>query len=735
MGLAELPRLYFSGFTYWNPSTMNNNDYQQTYDPASATLNWPWLERHGLRDPEQFDAYVTQPGIVPIANAALDPNIVSAVPPSEWNFYGDNSCGFVQENEPVIEWPDTFSKPPGSLAVTGYTDAGGRLITTGDPWIGQPIRLNLGLDAAKLVDVDPICTWSSQLFVDTLAIGAAGGQTGLTGATAGRAHARWVFFARNLNKSGDVIIAGVGSAMFQLGLPAGAISFLDPSPAPDSLAGQLEAAVGAPGMRGLMVRYVTYHTVYFQGSAFTVRGAPDWKAITEVYAEYAAALVSYKQGNLSTPPPRPSNRAYSNTVGWIAPWSEHDMRSAAVGRVLHGAAGVKPIDPSLKATPIGPAVLEYAVDPSDPTMVSRVSIDLGSTIPELDSSLIKVDFGVMQLAVAPHGQDTAPTLFAEIPYAGGYDAGAYVATAGVVDIASAQFLHTLTVDDLQHRLIVSFVDPHTQTVKPALHEADFTAETDDRGVYLNEPGEAWSLSDESIAVQVRYRGGKPPPGTQLRIAQYSPDPPGFGEGGWRLVSDGDDARAQAPFVRLRADGEVIDGAYVNVPVPHSDDGAPWATVTFGVSAVRPGPPVLELTPRAPGRAESPPRSVVRSVTQQFFTNVRVLPFHNAMAIAFENWLRTGPSVDLASQRAFDAVFRTFFTMYPAMRFIRDTLQFQAWRGRICAVTDPATFETAGYMPVTRSLSSGQRRMLELWNAYANGALPTPVKGESLGRRA
>lgn len=734
MGLAELPRLYFSGFTYWNPSTMNNNDSQPTYDPATATLNWSWLERQGLRDPGQFDAYVTQLGIVPTANAGLDPGIDSTTPPAEWNFYGDNSSGFVQPDEPVIAWPEKFSKPSGSMSVIGYTNSEGTLVSSGDPWIGQRVRVNVGLDPAKLVDVDPICPWSSQLFLDSLTIGGTAGGGGMTGAPAGRAHSRWVFFRRNLNLSGDVIIAGVASAMFQLGLPSETISFLDRSPAPGSLGAELEAALAAPGVKGLLVRYVTYHTVYFQGDAFTVHKAPDWKGITAIYAEYAALLAAYERGELTTPPPPPANRAYSNTVGWLGPWSKDDMRSMAVGRVLHGGVPVQPSDGALKPTPVGPAVLEYAVDPIDPTMVSRVSIDLGSTIPERDSSLAKVDFGLMQLALVAGSDDSVPTPFAEIPYTGGYDAGAYVTTAGVVDVPSTRFLHPLTVAELQQRLVVSFVDPLTGTAKPALREADFTAESDDRGVYLNEPGAEWSRSDASITVQVRYRGGKPPPGTMLRIAQYSPDPPGFAEGGWRLVSDVPDAQAQAPFVRLRADGNVIDGGYVTVPVPHRDDGAPYASVVFGVSALRPGPPVIEFAPLPPTSSEQAPRPLVGAITQQFFANVRVLPFHNAMAIAFENWLRTGPSVDLATQRVFDAVFRTFFTMYPAMRFIRDPLQFQAWRGRICAVTDPAIFETAAYMPVTRSLSAGQTRMLQLWNAYANGALPTPVKGESVGRR-
>ena len=106
-----------------------------------------------------------------------------------------------------------------------------------------------------------------------------------------------------------------------------------------------------------------------------------------------------------------------------------------------------------------------------------------------------------------------------------------------------------------------------------------------------------------------------------------------------------------------------------------------------------------------------------------------------MTAAYENWLRTGPSVDLATQRIFNSVFRTFFLMYPAMRFLSDPLQFQAWRGPICALTDPARFETAAYMPVTRALSAGQRRMLELWNTYVDGTMPSSSGRPKIVRRS
>ncbi len=62
---------------------------------------------------------------MPTANAGLDPAIDPTTPPAEWNFYGDNSSGFVQPDEPVIAWPEKFSKPNGGMSVTGYTNTEG----------------------------------------------------------------------------------------------------------------------------------------------------------------------------------------------------------------------------------------------------------------------------------------------------------------------------------------------------------------------------------------------------------------------------------------------------------------------------------------------------------------------------------------------------------------------------------------------------------------------------------
>jgi hypothetical protein len=737
MGLIHLPRAYFNGYTYWNPSTFNNNDYQPTYDAADARLNWPWLERHGVHSDAEIDRYAVQRGIIPTPNEVEIPQESPNYPPAEWNYYGNNTCGFVGPDEPIIEGPENFSKPAVSTVVTGFTDESGAYVDKNDPWIGLPLRMNSGTVAAKLVDVDPVCVWSSQIFVDRFSLGAAAG-SGFVGETAGRAHSRWFYLGRNLNQDERVFIAGRFAAVFQIGLPTASITFFDAQPPARSAAAQLHAALCRPGIQGILVRFTCYLTLYFQGAAFKDVAPPEtFSVMTKLYRDYAAELERYQTGARAAPPPQPINRAYSKTVGWIGPWADGELRSMSGGRLLLQPTPVAPLQSGLSKVPLGPAAVEYAVDPQTDN-VTRLAIDLASTIPELDSTATKVDFGTMHVGLVPLDGSGTPLGLATIPYSGGYDKPAYERTAGVVDIPAARLEARVTARELQNNLLALWFDPS----QPALVEAPFVAQTEQRGVYVDEPDAPWATTPDwyPIAVQVRHLGGKPPAGTLLCVAQYSPSA-SFRPLGWSVVSQDPGNAAQSPYVELR--GEVVgrgmvgrgDG-YIVVPVPHVDDGKPFTMVQVAVKAIRPGFPIIAFYPLAPNAPVSPPPASVMGDAwcRAFYCVVRVLPFRNGTAEEFHEWLKTGPTADLVTQRVFDEVFRTYFLMFPVMRFIKDPLAFQAWRGRILETTDPRLFETAGFMPVTRELSAGQRRMLVLWNSYLNGEIPAFDAAARLGPR-
>jgi hypothetical protein len=672
--------------------------------------------------------------VIATPNTAADDNIAMNCPPAEWNYYGGNACGFVGDDAPHIEWPEKFSKPDDTAAVTGYTDSAGDDIGS-DSWIGLPLRMNAGLTEAKLVDVDPVCPWSSQIFVDTLSVGDAASQIGFVARSAGRAHARWLNFSRNLDPQ-KLMIAGRASCVFQLVLPRPYIQFFNKRPAAGSLDEQLLRALEQPQVQGLMVRFVAYLTIYFQGDAFKdvvidPKQPPQFSyfpVMAQLYAEYAERRAAYERGELGGPPPLPVNRAYSRTVGWIAPWTKDELRSMPGGRVLLGAK------------PFGPAAIEYATDAEAPERVARLSIDLGSTMPETDPQGTKKDYGTMHVALRPLSATGAPRDIALVPYEH-YAREAYEKRSGVVDIPASAFLAPLTAADVQSNLFcIYFPAASGEEIKP-LVESPFVAQTDDRGVYVNEPGAPWTSDPahdlHTVRVQVRYLGAAPPSGTSLGVVQYTPDPPNFAEIRLRIVNASPSMNNQSPYLELQGPASSRGEGFVVLPVPPPDGSDPYSIVNVCVRGVRSGCPVLGFYPIAPRENwNAPPIVKFADIGQLFYSVLRVLPFHNDLAQAFEDWLDTGPTIDLVTQRVFEDVFRTYYLMYPAMRFLRDALQFQAWRGRVLEISDPSRFDSAAYMPVTRSLSAGQRRILELWGRYADGTYPTPVRRLArLARRA
>jgi len=744
MGIADLPRVTFQGWTYWNPSTMNNNDYQPTYEPSTATLSWAYLERHGLSDVSGFDDYVTRPNVPSTANDG-DEGYVASVPPAEWNFYGGNGCGFVQPGFPGIEWPGTFALPTGpSTTVTGYSLQAGQPVTSGDPWIGLPVQLLAnGTDVGgaavepKLVDVDPVAPWSSQIFADRFSVGDAT-TGGLEATLQGRAHSRWTNFARNYNVDGSMWIAGIASAMWQFAFEWSDITLL-----PGSSSSGIEKALArlrSTGKdRGLMVRFVTYATQYFTGEAFLNKSIDQcFDTVSAIYQTYRNQLAEFERGEREQAPRLPVNRAYSRTVGWLAPWTSSDMRSAPTGRLLYGSSATVPQG----VTPnghgpwfLGPVAVEVVPDAANAGKVARLAIDLGSTIPEVDSSLAKADLDDLELGLTqPDGTVVAVVTLAPSDYG----RTAYEAGAGIIDVPGSK-LTSLTMSAFKAPLVLRRL-PGDGTCPTVMTESELTAETDDRGVYLDESG-----GPATITVEVRWHGAAPPAGTQLQIAQYSPSPVQFNESNWVLVSTADaepDSLApQSPLVTMRTGSDAppssANGAYYTVVVPGAAKGSDHAEVVVEVGAIRPGAAVLRVHPALPSPPIQAPLPTLAFpvLINQYFANVRVLPFHDAAAASYEAWLTSGPSVDIATQRAVDAVFRTYLTMYPRMRFLEDPVRFQAWRGRVLDVTDPAGFESARYMPVTRSMSAGQRRILELWASYVDGDLATTnTPEEPRGRR-
>ncbi|NER47496.1 MAG: hypothetical protein F6J92_12490 [Symploca sp. SIO1A3] len=703
MGVLQLPRLYFQGYNYWNPSTFNNNDYSppiDTYDPPNAQLNCPYLHSQGVYTESEFQDW----SVVPIPYDKPE----DKVPPAEWAYYGGNQCGFVTENLPKIQNPN-FSKPTDFTHVTGYTDASGSYQNS-DSWIDLPLQFNLNTISAKLVDVNPVSFWSSQIFADSFTLGSS--DRGFTAPVKYRMHSRWIGSTHNYNATGDLIIAGTFSAVFQTCFHKDDIQWLDAESS--TLATQLRDAMASPEVAGLMLRFTNYDTIYFQGDAFNGICPGElylrMEEIATLYQEYNQAQEDYQKGLSTTKPPRPINHAYSRVVGWIGLWKQGELVSVPEGRLLipfpnnngsnEGDDGIKVQAKDLPSYPaqvtLGPATVEVKVNGTD---VERLSVDLGTAMPERDSSGQKANFGTVQLGLLLNNEFQ---LIATLPN----DKSSYEPTAGVVDIT--EIPGGITADNIQNNPLVIQVESYdsqgdSQTPVLALIETPLTAQTDQRGVYVNQPNPSWNTDAEmpTFTVKVQYYGGQPlPGGTTLALTQD--------ENVELFYKDPNET-----FQPYTQDTQ---------PIPVTRDGE----VTIGVRALHPGTPNIAFSPALPEQSYvGAPFNLgnAETVASAFYTVIRCLPFHNAMADSFEEWLRTNPDITQVNQRVFNEVYNTYHLMYPVMDFINSPLKFQEWRGKILRVTSPELFTSSQYMPVTRALSAGQRRILELYDQYLSQIPP------------
>ncbi|MBV7333025.1 hypothetical protein KFU94_33310 [Chloroflexi bacterium TSY] len=775
---------------YWNPTTFNNNDYAPalpTYDIPQAKLNWPYLHQQGVETPADFKKWAIQPTEANNNDPYKPSGSDYTTPPAEWDYYGGNQCGFVTQDDrtdpskvtPKIQNPD-FSLPSNRpfTTVTGFTDCHG--YHTDDPWKGLALQLNLKMVPAKMVDVNPQLPWATQIFADTFTLGREELGHGFNAKVQQRMSTRW-FYTANYNLTQDLMIAGHYSAVFQTCFKTEHIDFFDSDADSTSLCGQLcNRLQNWANIKGLMLRMTVYDTLYFQGKAFaglhpqspTPQISGDNRTdymnrIALLYQQYEEQLEAYKLGRLAEEPKAPINRAYSRCVGWIGLWEDGELVSTPGGRYLipfqkpetfSCPIQVRPKCPKeykgdkLPSVALGPTAVEVQTEGEQ---VQRVTLDLSSTIPRYDASGKKAYFETLQIGIKLSEDDYL--YFAELSYAD-YDQNSYEKTAGVIDIDCSNFIPGVTITAAQieeHPLVIQVhsYPPCDKSCdskdkccngedKVALVESPFTAETDLRGLYVDEPNPLWDPSKEfaEFCVKVWKHGQKPPPNTHLMIAQYDISD--------KLIAVSESKAESTSILDLfyvdEQNGNAlcrIDNA-TKIPVPAS------GRLTIKAKALQQGLPNLVFYPIGPdATGDGLPLPILYTSHDKkskysvfgigpahgyfFYTAARVLPFHNAMAVEFDKWLseQPGPDVQEVNYRVFDEVYRTYHLMYPVMEFINSPLKFQQWRGRIEQVIDQDIFESARYMPVTRTLSAGQRQILKRYFEYLS-ELPSLASSES-----
>lgn len=321
-------------------------------------------------------------------------------------------------------------------------DCGGGL-RTDDALVGVPVSFT-----AMLVDLDPLGATTSQLFFDQFSCGIGGGSEIVARRTTSMV-ARRLNFRRN---TGYTYIAGRASVIWQTSFAFPDSLTLAPRGS-DVLAALVDVMADEDTI-GLTMRMNTYRTVYFDAE----------KPTQQEYAQLAAEI-----GGGGFHP----NPARSMVVGVIGPWRRGEPPSQPGDRVLATR------DPNNASTAFAKADS------------SRLTIDLSNSIPEKGFDLAKQDLGPLQVvAKAPAGEVTLATL----PYSA-YNAAAYTATSGLVDIA---------LDDAQAEAALDGdLEVRVGDGAALLSEQLLTVVTDKANIYLEQ--------GESATVELRaLERGRPP---------------------------------------------------------------------------------------------------------------------------------------------------------------------------------------------------------------------------------
>ena len=708
MSVLSFPRIYFKGFMEWDPCTFNNNDWAEflTYDPTKVALNWNFLSTQGPQIPPGITPDNFNTTFRPWA-IALQPDDVDAPPgprlPAEWNMFGTHSVSFVQYQDMVT----TISG--GDL---GY----GQPVTS-DPIIGTPVGIggDGGNGPGRLVDTNPVSPWSSQIYFGQFRFG--DGSYNTSGPRVYRMHSRWLNPKRIY--STDQSLTSPASSIgvcFQTCIPFNLVSW--PSGGDSSLINALKKAAAQPGALGIMIRFTGYVNLYFMNGILNGTSAQP-----RDYESLATALASaWNAWNTSGDTSQFfSNPCYSHLVGVIGVWNQGELASVPGGRSLQfstpvapvglQAATIKPVQlpvrvagHELKTTavksagdpvPLGPGAVNVDYD------AGLISLDFSGVIPELGvpgswpSTLTKADFGSLSVGVVTNGSFTS---IATIDYTQ-YQQSAYEAKAGIIDITFPNSEKGR--DSKTGKLLLGGSLAIQVQGSTALLEQSYTAETDTRGIYLDQ--------NQQTEFQVQVcQMGTPAAGVNLLVARY--------DSGLNLIQS-----TCSPFVNF------TNGQQKSVPVPGSNppvsaDVAVFSTdqngiAIVGIKAQNPGFPVLGFFPFSGDTLPQPPASF-SFIDSAFYTTVRVLPFDDQVPQAFVDlWNRTYDQTQ-AWQFVYKEILYLYDMLFNVMLKFVNLGSEAAVKSNLSgiwnAIAQDAALESTFAMPITRDMSSGKRLALQLW---------------------
>lgn len=323
---------------------------------------------------------------------------------------------------------------------------------------------------------------------------------------------------------------------------------------------------------------------------------------------------------------------------------------------------------------------------------------MSSTIPEngtpgqWPSDLSKANFGALTLGVVTNGNFTP---IATIDY-DQYQRSAYEASAGIIDIP---FPDAGTGPLLQSGALA--IQAQDQT---ALLEQSYTAETDTRGIYLDQNQQA----EFQITV---CQTGVPSPGTNVLVAQYDANLNLIPIGQELVIfTNGDQTIVTVPSGSTTGPPTITSG--VTIVTTYQSGVA-----TVDIAAQSSGFPVLAFFPFSGDTLPQPPPTF-NFTDNAFYTTVRVLSFDGQFPNMLVNlWNNTRNQAQAWAFIYFQILY-LYDMLFNVMLEYVNLGSRQAVEQNVSdvwsAISKEAAVESTYAMPITRDLSAGKRLTLQLW---------------------
>jgi len=532
--------------------------------------------------------------------------------------------------------------------------------------MGSPYRTDH--TPAVMVDLDPTDGFTTQLFAQTLRIENASGLLIEANAPV-RSHSRWINSWRNLEFVGD----RGSSAIWQLAFPKDSLHFkTEASPSLSALAAEAEAG------QGIVMRLCFY---LFQHRPY--------QEIADAYANNQRIAM-------------PGQMVIAATIGV---WGAKEPATLAPARILM---------PNLSAPLNIPApihterkqrqfFLGVALAQAD-THRKVVTLDLVNSIPEaagFDTLTAdvqhlpeKIDLGALSLQVLDSSKETLVCVgtitFAErASHEPSYNTGQTLLRGGIIEMP---YPPELEEQILNGDLVLTQGD--TLDAPVLLHENPYHVLVDARNVYL----ELEDPTPQAIPFQILKRGQPLTQPLVMRVQQ--------------TINRGMDAYTSSPSQpsQEREQESAEQDGVVEVTTAVTSDAQ-----GFGVLSLRPlqagMAKVWLYTPTDPDLSQirfGTTRYLLQSELQ-YSLHVRVLPDDRQYDLVSD--------ADLTWEYMQAHFFRYYALLYPVMnQYINfdDQAATEAMAPLISAFIATTLFNSTLYMPITRELSAGKRRLVQRW---------------------